>query len=234
MPLADRIITIPPYQKSLEEFLRRENILDAKIVVRPEGTFGEDQNFHERGIVKNRGQIVIIDASDFGTASIEYAGRVNGESQLDSQSFSAHFQMASKLAVERDAKIWGFQISQKEGPRVGIQRRNASLTTRWAEDAGFAMGCYYIRNFIVVRPNAKGFWPALNYKEDLGRSVSEGSTGRYEAILVRFFGRNAEDMDVPEGRKAERLLTTKYGLDSNDIRKFIKHATDPRKYRGGF
>ena len=91
------------------------------------------------------------------------------------------------------------------------------------------MGFHYIRNFIVIRPGAKGFWPSLNYKEDLGRSVSEGTTGRYEAVLVRFFGRNAEDMDTPEGRAAEIALTTKYGM--TEVRKFIRHATDPRKYK---
>jgi hypothetical protein len=234
MPLMQRFVSIPEYQEAeLRHFLRREDTKGAEIVVRPCGTFGADQTFHEHCVTKNTGQILLIDATDFGTACIEYAGRVNGEPQLCDQAFSAHFVMASKLAVERDAKEWGFQMSQKQGPRIGIQRRNASLTTRWQKEAGFSMGQHYIRNFIVLRPNARGFWPSLNYKEDLGRSVSEGITGRYETILIRFFGRNAEDMDTPEGRAAEKSLTTKYGLSRIAVQTFIHHKIDVRKYKGG-
>jgi hypothetical protein len=232
-PCVQKIVSVPEYQADrltnlllAEKGLTYPGLSAFQIRVRPDGTFGENQHWHEFECVENPGQIVIADA-DFGHACIETAGMVNGEGQLPDEAFSARFIAASKLAEEADVKVWGFQRRQGEGPRQGIQRMNASASVRFREDAGFSVGTHYIQQFMVFKPNAKGDWPHFDFKEDLGRCISEGKTGRYESTLIRFFGRGNNEYDNdPRAVDAEKKLIDQYGRKI--VKSFNRHQTDPR------
>jgi len=215
--LVERVISVPAEQlETLKSHLQPHRLYGFECLPRPGGrTFGEDQEFNERSLIENPGQIAIAD-SDFGFC-IE---NPRASYKLTPLQFGAEFEDASKLARYNHVKLWGFCYRQTQGPFQGRQGMHSSVSdnacdgfTRSAAVIDKKLAGFFIRNLIVCDERAKGTWSTCPLLEELYRCLSEythdaESLGRYYGIRVRFPDErtNKEYHVHPDWRKGRAMI----------------------------
>jgi hypothetical protein len=161
-----------------------------------QASLGEDQQWLETRLLNNPGNLLLVDL-DVAVAPIEFAMQINGAGSHSPKQFAAYHSWYSRLAVERGATMWGYAYRQTQGRYCGAQQIPSSMNNKQcgfvvADDLGGSGKPKrpYLRNFFVISRDARGTWPAGNYLEDLGRSISEyaqgGIVGKCEAHRIRF------------------------------------------------
>ena len=190
--LVERVISVPADQlETLKYHLRSHQLYGFECLPRPGGrTFGEDQEFNERSLIENPGQIAISDA-DFGFC-IE---NPRASYKLMPSQFGAEFEDASRLARYNHVTLWGFCYRQSQGPFLGRQGMHTSVNTKMDGFVHSTLGGdlqgFFIRNLIICDNKAKGTWSACPLLEELYRCLSEYTynpegLGRYYGTRVRF------------------------------------------------
>lgn len=219
--LLERIISVPENQiDALKFHLRPHELCGFTCLPRPSGgSFGDDQEFNEKFLIENPGQIAISDA-DFGFC-IE---NPRASFKLNPQQFGAEFEDASKLARFNHVVLWGFCYRQTQGPFIGRQGMHSSVGTSldgFIRSGGdYSLNAFFIRNLIVCDREAKGTWGGCPLLEELYRCLSEYqynhcSLGRYYGTRVRFpdSRTNSDYHLLPDWRAGKQIIERDFPIN---------------------
>jgi hypothetical protein len=218
--LEERVIGVPESQMDkLQHYLRSYNLHGFRCRPKPDGlNLGDGQEYNERKLIENPGQIAISDA-DFGQWAIE---NPRASYKLTPPQFGSEFEDASQHAARTRVKIWGFCYRQTQGPFIGRQGMHASVGTSAdgfiVSGQKYPLAAFYLRNLMIFHKTAKGSWGSLPLLEELYRALSElsfdsASLGRYHGIRVRFPDErtNKDYRKNPDWKEGRRRLNLDFG-----------------------